>query len=88
MTDEQKLLNAQRYVKALKGFYIHATVFACVMAGLVGINILTRSELWVHWPFLGWGFALFLHGVSVFAPIRLFDADWEKRKIEQRLQKS
>jgi 2TM domain len=88
MSDQQKLLSAQHYVKALKGFYIHAVVFGCVMTGLAVINLLTKTELWVHWPLLGWGAALVIHGISIFAPIRFFDADWEKRQVERRLQKS
>ena len=42
--------------------YIHATVFALVILLLAVINLLTTPrDLWVMWPFFGWGIGLSLH---------------------------
>ncbi len=85
MTDDPKFLEAKQHVQALRGFYIHGIVFLCVMALLLGLNSLTRAAWWAHWPLLGWGLGLLIHGVTVFTPFRLFGRDWEQRKIAERL---
>ncbi len=87
MTDDPGYLEARQYVQALRGFYIHGIVFLCVMSGLIGLNSLTRTGWWVHWPLLGWGIGVLIHGITVAAPIRLFGRDWEQRKIAERLGK-
>jgi hypothetical protein len=78
---------AKRRVDALKGFYIHLLVFCGVIAGLAGINMLTRGDWWVQWPLLGWGIGLLVHGATVFTPFRLFGPDWEQREIDKQLKK-
>ncbi len=88
MTDDPRYIKAKREVAARKGFYIHALVYACVISGLIGLNmVLPKSGWWAHWPAIGWGLGLFLHGIAVFAPPRLFDQDWEERKIKERLER-
>jgi 2TM domain len=87
MTDDPETIKAKREVTALKGFLIHALVYACVMSGLVALNILLpKSGWWFQWPLLGWGIGLLVHGLLVFSPIHLFDRDWEERKIRERLE--
>jgi hypothetical protein len=76
---------AHRHVMALKGFYIHALVYACVMSGLLGLNMILSGDWWVHWPAAGWGFALLVHAVVVLVPFDLFGRDWQERKIAERL---
>lgn len=85
--DEKKYAEAKRQVAALKGFYIHLFVFVCVMLGLLGINVATKSEWWVQWPLLGWGLGLAGHAVGVFMPTKHVGRDWEERKIKERLAK-
>jgi len=46
--DEARLARARRRVAALKGFYIHLSVFVLVMAGLAVINLLTGRVRDVH----------------------------------------
>lgn len=87
MTDEDKLIEARRHVAALKAFYIHLIVFACVMTGLAGINAATKSDWWVHWPLFGWGIGIVGHAIGVFAPLNLFGQDWEERKINEHIAK-
>lgn len=85
--DDKKYAEAKRQVAALKGFYIHLFVFVCVMLGLLGINMATKSEWWVQWPLLGWGLGIVGHAISVFMPNHHVGRDWEERKIKERLAK-
>ena len=85
METDQKILDARLHMHQLKGFLIHAFIFTCVMSGLIGLNILTKSDWWVQWPLFGWGIGLLGHAVQVFTPLRLFGRDWEERKIRKRL---
>ena len=85
MTDDAGLIEARRHVAALKGFYIHLIIFACVMSGLVGLDVATGAGWWVQWPLLGWGVGIVGHAVSVYSPFSLFGRDWEERKIKQHL---
>lgn len=87
MEDDAKIDAARQHVAALKGFYIHLIVFVCVLSGLAGINVATRSEWWVQWPLFGWGLGILGHAIGVFVPFRLFGPDWEERKIKERLAK-
>ena len=87
MINDPKYIEAKRQVDAMKGFYIHLLVFVCVMSGLVGINVLTKTDWWVQWPLLGWGVGILGHGIGVFMPIQLFGREWEERKIKERMEK-
>jgi hypothetical protein len=87
MTDDEKYSEAKRQVTALKGFYVHLFVFICVMLGLLGINVATKSDWWVQWPLFGWGLGILGHAIGVFMPINRVGRDWEERKIKERLSK-
>jgi 2TM domain len=88
MDDETRLQDARDYVAALKGFYIHALVFVCVMTLLFAIDALTGPRWWSQWPLLGWGLGLLGHAIAVFSPIRPFSSAWEERKIKERLART
>ena len=87
MDGDPRLINARLHVRRLKGLLIHAIVFSCVMPGLLGLNILLKSDWWVQWPLLGWGTGLLAHAILVFAPIRPFGHDWEERQVETYLNR-
>ena len=87
MDEDPRLIDARHHVRRLKGLRIHALVFSCVMSGLLGLNIILKSDWWVQWPFLGWGIGLIAHAILVFAPIRPFGPDWEERKIKDYLNR-
>jgi hypothetical protein len=71
-------------VQALKGFYIHATVFVLVNIGLFIINLLTGGGWWFYWPLIGWGIGLGAHALGVFGfgggP---WGREWEERKTRE-----
>lgn len=85
-SDDEKLARARRRVAALKGFYIHLTVFVLVMAGLVIVNLLTGGPWWVLWALFGWGIGLLAHGLAVSTHISRAIANWEQRKLRQYLR--
>jgi hypothetical protein len=77
----------------IKGFYIHATIFAFVNIGLFVINALTSGLAggvwWFYWPLIGWGLGLGAHALGVFGfggggP---WGRDWEERKTREMMDK-
>ncbi|MFM9942874.1 MAG: 2TM domain-containing protein [Hyphomicrobiaceae bacterium] len=88
MTDDLRLQQAKRHVAALRGFYIHLIIFTCVMSGLIGINVATKTAWWVHWPLLGWGIGILGHGLGLLAPISLFGKAWEDKKVKDYMARA
>ncbi len=83
--EQQRYERARKRVEALKGFYIHATVFLLVNIGLFIINALTGGPWWFFWPLIGWGIGLGAHALGVFGfggggP---WGQDWEERKTRE-----
>jgi transcriptional regulator with XRE-family HTH domain len=74
------------HVRAIKGFYVHASQYLVVMAFLIIINLVaTPRFFWAIFPILGWGVGVAFHGLRVFDMIPLLTGDWEKREVEKRL---
>src|SRR5215213_3672982 len=77
-------------VEAIKGFYVHAAVYAMVNLGLFAINALTAFGIWWFlFPLIGWGIALTIHGVVLFffegkGPL---GKEWEERKTKEMMEK-
>lgn len=68
MTQTSNYAMARRRAEAKYGFFVHAAVYAAVMVLLVIINVVTApADIWFIWPLIGWGFAVALHGLRVFA---------------------
>lgn len=86
-SDESPKAMAVRWqVRRERGFYIHAAVFVAVMALLFAVDYMTSPDrFWVQWPLLGWGIGLVVHAFSVFGDLSPLGADWERRKVEERL---
>ncbi len=67
MTTTDEYAKARKRAEAKYGFFVHAAVYAAVMVALVIINVLTSpGAIWFIWPFIGWGFAVALHGMRVY----------------------
>jgi len=88
-TEETKYQKAKERVEALRGFYIHLSVYVVVNLFLFLLNIITSPDvLWFYWPLLGWGIAIVVHALSVFWGIgRPFGADWEEKKVREIMEK-
>ena len=79
---------AVRRVRKLRGFYLHAMVYATVMTMLIVINLLSSSgRFWFPFPLLGWGLGLAIHGLAVWQGGRWLGAEWEARKIAEILSR-
>ena len=78
---------AKERVEAKMGFYTHFSVYAAVILLLAVINFVTSTGvIWFHWPMLGWGVAIVIHGAFVFI-LRSRFAVTEKM-IEKEMGKS
>ena len=85
---EIKYERAKERVEAIKGFYIHLTVYVVVNLILFLINmIVSPDSLWFFWPLAGWGVGFVFHALSVFGFGPGFGADWEERKIRELMEK-
>jgi len=87
--EQQRYERARARVKAIKGFYIHATIFVVVNIALFAINVLVGGVWWFYWPLLGWGIGLGVHALAVFGfggggP---WGRDWEERKTREMIDK-
>ena len=54
---------ARRRVGMKIGFGIHALVFVLVNAGLFAIDAAGGGARWAHFPLMGWGLGLAIHGI-------------------------
>jgi steroid 5-alpha reductase family enzyme len=71
-TDDRNSIEARarRRVGIKIGFYIHALVFVLVNLGLFAINSATGGARWSHFPLLGWGIGLAVHGIVTFVTLQ------------------
>ena len=85
-TTEREETEAFRYVRKLRGFYIHLMQYAVVIPVLWAINWFTNTHYWwAIWPTLGWGLGLVLNALRVFRPASFLGAQWERREVEKHL---
>ena len=61
---------ARRRVGIKMGFYIHALIFVLVNGGLYAINSATGGARWSHFPLMGWGLGLAIHGIVTFVTLQ------------------
>ena len=93
MDQEQTYKRAKERVEAMKGFYVHATVYLLVNTGLFAINALTSGlsagVWWFYWPLIGWGIGLTAHAASVFlgGEAGPLGTTWEERKTREIMEK-
>jgi two-component sensor histidine kinase len=86
--EAEAYFEARKRVRAMRGFYVHALVYALVIGFLAIVNLLTApTKLWFFFPMFGWGIGLAAHGLSVFGPTLWLGRDWEERKVQQLLAK-
>lgn len=86
--DDAAYRRARRRVRMLRGWYLHALVYACVIAG-VWLVYAASGQAGYPWPLpatLGWGLGLAIHGLVVWLGSSRRGRDWEARKIEEYLR--
>lgn len=76
---------ARKKVLQMKGFYIHLSVFVCVIMLVILSRLLKKGHFDVAelWSFSFWGLGLLVHGLVVFLPGIIFGDNWEERKIKE-----
>lgn len=83
MQSNEKYERARRHVNALKGFYVHLSVYVLVNTMLFLINLKAGGPWWFYWPLLGWGIGLAANAIKVFGA----GENWEERKIREYMNK-
>ena len=86
--EAERYYQAQKRVKEIKDFYAHLTVYLLCNPIVIVVNLMTCPGYLYFWfSLLGWGFAIVMHGLSVFRISPIFNKDWEEQKIQEILQK-
>jgi hypothetical protein len=89
VSEQQRAIRRARHkVAALKGLYIHASIYVVVILGLVLINWLIGDDWWVQWVVIGWGIGVASHAVAVYWDASDRVARWEERKVQELLRQS
>lgn len=70
LTDDELRKAAKRRVDLKMGFYTHLLVFLLVNGGMFLLNGVTGSPRWHHFPLLGWGLGLAIHGIVTFVSLQ------------------
>ena len=90
-SQEEKLVQAQKRVKSMKGFYVHATVFFFVnLFIIISCGLENPMSLFTSDPYMTaffWGIGLFVHGFSVFGQDFFLGRNWEEKEIQKILNK-
>ena len=90
-SQNERLVQAQKRVKSISGFYIHATVFVAVNLFIIAacavdnINSLLTSDPYMTGLF--WGIGLAAHGMAVFGQDYILGRNWEEKEIQKILNK-
>lgn len=83
---EQQEAEAFKYVRRLRGFYMHLFQYIVVTLALLAINLVVMPHrMWVFWVMGGWGLAVLLHASRVFRPVWFLGPQWERQQVERRL---
>ncbi|WP_296312658.1 2TM domain-containing protein [Winogradskyella sp. UBA3174] len=88
---EEAYLIAKKKVDALIGFYWHFAVYLVInifLIILIGVNDSEGfSGFGPYATAVFWGIGLFFHFIGVFGPNFFFGNNWEKRKIDEYMDK-
>ncbi len=83
----ERYKRAREHVRAVRGFFIHLTIYLTVNAFLLALNLITSPHsLWFYWPLLGWGIGVAINGVVVLLDAPL-GTRWEERKIHEYMER-
>jgi hypothetical protein len=83
MPTDTQYRDAQEHVRARRGLYMHAAIYAIVNIALFLIDALTPGGWWFFWPLCGWGAGLAINALAVFGGERWLGGAWERREIER-----
>lgn len=86
---DEKLQRIRERVRKIRNFYQNLITFFLVNVLLLVVNLLTNPrQLWFYWVTAIWGIVLLFQGFDTFTiKNRLMGDDWEKKKIQELLEK-
>ncbi|WP_421856880.1 2TM domain-containing protein [Oricola sp.] len=68
MSSDDPAVRARRRAEAKLGFYKHLGVYLAIGLMLFAIDFVAFPDTsWAGWPVFGWGIAVAIHAISVFA---------------------
>ncbi len=88
---ESAYIRAQKRLKEVKGFYMHALWYVIInifIIVMIGVN--TGGNIWNFGVFstaIFWGIGLLFHAIMVFGKNLFFSKSWENRKIKEFMEK-
>lgn len=91
--EEQKYIRAKKKVKAIKGFYIHLTVYIIINLFLIITYVIAGFGWKIFWQWqtyntaIFWGIGIAFHAFNVFGMNFLLGSNWEERKIKEIMSK-
>ena len=91
--EEQKYIRAKKKVKAIKGFYVHLTVYVLVNLFLIVTRVFSGEGFDIFWQWqtyntaIFWGIGIVFHAFKVFGMGFLLGSNWEERKIKEIMDK-
>ncbi|WP_240339618.1 2TM domain-containing protein [Flavobacterium arcticum] len=75
---------AEKKVKAIKGFYFNLLIYIITNSILIYINLIYSGDFnWVWYSVLLWGIAMLLYGMLVFGYMPFMNRNWEERKLKE-----
>jgi len=88
---EEAYLKAKKRVDEIIGFYWHLAVYIVVNIFLIILIVVNSDEGFTSFGTYAtaffWGIGLIFHFLGVFGPSFFFGKDWEKRKIDEYMEK-
>jgi polyferredoxin len=85
---DDKQEEARRWVRRKRRFYTILVVYLALSLLWLVIDMLTGTDdLWFYWPVFGAGVIVAVIGIAMFGLGGLFPADWERRQVDQYLQR-
>ena len=91
LSQQEKFIEAQKKVKNIKGFFVHATVFVFVNMFIIAASgfddVLSLFTTDPYMTALFWGIGLAAHGMSVFGQDFIFGKNWEEKEIQNILNR-
>jgi hypothetical protein len=86
--EAERYYQAQEKVKNIRKFYEHLTLYFLCNPIVIAVNLMTSPGYLYFWySLLGWGVVIVLHGLKSFDSFPFFSKEWEKRKIDEILEK-
>lgn len=88
-TYQERYARAKARVDQIISFYNHLFVYIIVNLGIASLNYYQNEweVVWFLFPLGGWGIGLIGHAIGTFSSNPFTGKDWEKRKIQELLDK-